>query len=121
MNWKYTIKIKKHFEIITTPELIIKLCTILVKRLDSILEDSQKTLQDDSADDIYYELEESKDNFEFLLHLADGTIKEEEWDDYGFEGNFEKWFNDYLEQLYDISDTVVILKNGEKNKLIWIE
>lgn len=121
MNWKYTIKVKEHFESITTPELIIKLCKILVKRLDSILEDSQKTLHEGSIDNLWYELEENKDNFEFLLHLADGTIKEEEWNDYGFERDFEEMFNGYLEQLYDISDTVIQLKNGEQNKLIWIE
>lgn len=121
MEWKYTIKIKEHFSGVTTPEKVITLCTILIKRLDKILDDSQKTLHEDSIDNVWYELEENKDNFEFLLHLADGTIKEEKWNDYGFEGNFERWFNDYLEQLYDISDTVVQLKNGTQNKLIWIE
>lgn len=121
MTWKYKIKIKEHFDKETTPELIIKLCTILVKKLDKILYDSQKTLHEDSIDNIWYELEEIKDSFEFLLHLADGTIEESEWNNYGFLGDFEGWFNDYLEQLYDISDTVIQLKNGDKNKLLWIE
>ncbi len=120
MNWKYKVNIKEHFSGVTTPEKIITLCTTLVQQLDKILEDSQKILDDDSVDTIYYDLEENKDNFKFLLHLADGTIKEDDWNDYGFDGNFESWFNDYLEQLYDISDSVVKLKNGSLNKLIWI-
>jgi hypothetical protein len=121
MNWKYKIKIKDHFDSETTPELIIKLCKILVKRLKSVIKDCEISLHEDSVNDVEFELEENRDNFEFLLHLVDGTISESEWHDYGFEGDFETEFNGYLSQLYDTADNVVKLKNGTKNKLLWIE
>ena len=121
MNWKYKIEIKHLFSEDTTPKLIVELCTILFSKLNVILDHSQKSdIVEESLDDFWYELEEVTDNFDFLKRLADGSIKEEEWEDYDFEGDFESWFNDYLEQLYDIADTKVILKNGVKEKLLWI-
>lgn len=121
MNWKYKIEIKHLFSEDTTPEIVAELCTILVSKLDKILEKSQKSnISEDSIDEFWYELEEVKDNFDFLRQLADGSIKEEDWKDYSFEGDFESWFNDYLEQLYDIGDIKIMLKNGTKEKLLWV-
>ena len=121
MNWKYKIGIKKHFVRDTTKEVIETLCKILVKELDKILIDSQKSnISEESLDDFWYELEECKDNFEFLLQICNGEIEEKDYEDFSFNGNFESEFNDYLEQLYDGADTVISLKSGEKNKLLWI-
>lgn len=121
MNWKYKIDIKKHFVVDTTKEVIETLCKILVKELDKILIDSQKSnISEESLDDFWYELEECKDNFEFLLQICNGEIEEKDYEDFGFNGNFESEFNDYLEQLYDGADTVITLKSGEKSKLLWI-
>jgi len=121
MGWKYKINIKDEFEDTTTPSLIIKLCSSLEKQIAKILESSQKSnISEESVDDFWYELEEVKDNFEFLKNLADGTIDEESWEEFEFDGSFELWFNDYLDQLYDVADTKITLKNGTKEKLIWI-
>lgn len=121
MNWKYKIEIKHLFSEDTTPEIIIELCTIIVSKLDKILEKSQNSnISEDSIDEFWYELEGVKDNFDFLRQLADGSIEEDDWKDYSFEGDFESWFNDYLEQLYDIGDIKIMLKNGTKEKLLWV-
>lgn len=121
MNWKYKIEIKHLFSEDTTPELITQLCAILVPKINKILDNSQNSnISEDSIDEFWYELEEIKDNFDFLRQLADGSIKEDDWEDYSFGGDFESWFNDYLEQLYDIGDTKIALKNGTKEKLLWV-
>ena len=104
--WQHKIKIKHLFESETTPELVIKICTELNTQLEKI-----KKKYENKNDGIYEELEINIDNFEFLKHLADGTIPEQDWADYSFYGDFEKEFNGYLSQLYDLAD---------ENKLIWI-
>lgn len=121
MNWKYEIKIKHLFSENTTPELIVELCTKLVVELDRILVKCQSSnISEEYLDDFWYELEECRDNFDFLRQLADGSINKSEWEDYSFDGDYESSFNDYLEQLYNVADTKITLKNGEVNKLLWI-
>jgi len=46
-------------------------------------------------------LDETIDNFEFIIFL-DG--KEDEWNNYDFDGNWSEIFNDYLNDLYDLGD-----------------
>ena len=121
MKWKYKIEIKHLFKEETTAELIATICTELVNQLDVILNISQKSnITVESVDDFWYDLEEVKDNFDFLRQLADGSIEESEWDNYSFDGDFEEMFNGYLEQLYDIGDMRITLKNGNIEKLLWI-
>lgn len=121
MNWRYKIDIKRHFQKETTPELVAILCDLLVKDLTKILESSQKgNISEESVEDFWYELEEVKNNFEFLRDLANRTISEAEWSDYEFEGDFENMFKDYLAELYDTGDMRITLKNGTQEKLIWV-
>ena len=121
MKWKYKIEIKHLFSEDTTPELILELCTKLARDLSKILETTDTSnITKDSIDDFWYELEECRDNFDFLRQLANGSINKSEWEDYSFDGDFESWFNDYLEQLYDVADTKITLKNGDVEKLLWI-
>jgi hypothetical protein len=121
MNWKYKIKIKDKFENETTPELVAELCKIISGELGVILDKSQNSnITQDSIDDFWYDLEGCQDNFDFLLKLADGTIEESEWENYSFDGDFEREFNGYLEELYDIGDRRVTLKNNAVEKLLWI-
>lgn len=121
MNWKYKIEIKHLFKDKVTAELVASICTELVKQLDVILGKSQKAnITVESVDDFWNDLEEVRDNFDFLRELADGSIAEEEWGDYSFDGDFKERFNDYLEQLYNIGDMRVTLRNGSIEKLLWV-
>lgn len=119
MNWRNRILIKDDFEENTTPELIIKLCDKLIPQLNNIKE---KELNSNLCEKDYVttELFECIDNFEFLKSLANGNIPEDEWVDYNFYGDFEEWFNDYLDQLYDLGDKIVKDNNNNIEKFIWI-
>lgn len=121
-KWLYTIKIKDDFEDETTPELIVKLCSILEYKLNKVKGSVEKSsLKEDEIDYICQELEETADNFTFLKHLADGTIPEDDWDDYSFYGDFEEDFNGYLSQLYDLADKRVTDKRGVTHKFLFLE
>lgn len=121
-KWLYTIKIKEHFGGKTTPELVAKLCSILEHELSRINKAVGKSNLDyEEIGHICQELGEMEDNFNFLKQLADGTIPENEWNNYGFDGNFELWFNDYLEQLYDLADKRVVDKYRITHKFLFLE
>lgn len=114
-NWKHKIEIKSLFEDDTTPELIVKLCNSLAAQLNPILK-KYETSNEEYADSVYWDLELCVDNFDHLKRLADGTIKEEDWDDYSFKGDFEEMFNDYLEELYDLGDMYI----EPNTKFLWV-
>ena len=132
-NWRNKINIKHMFtdDKETPPELIIQLCDSLVKQLTRIKEKEEKgNLTEDYKSHIDNGLFEVIDHFEFLSNLANGAIPDstsehkipkEEWDfNYGFDGNFQQWFNDYMDELYDLGDTRVDTINNVREKLIWI-
>jgi hypothetical protein len=124
-NWKFNIKIKHLFTSKTTPEVIIIICTSLIQQLKSLIESIEKS--NIVEDDKYYltsNLEEIKDGFQFLQELADGSIPENEWDDYCFEGDFESEFNGNLTTLYDLADCKIESKSGDdtiQEKFLWID
>lgn len=121
-KWRNVITVKNLFEDETTPELITKLCDTILVQLKKIKEKEAKSnLTDDEKYDIDSKIEELIGHFDFLKDLATGTIAESEWDNYSFDGDFEKWFNDYLEQLYDLGDERVLNTNNVLEKFIWIE
>lgn len=119
-NWKYQIQIKDRFEDESSPELIIELCNRLVLQLDVVLANIEKDLLEEDIDRVWQELEVERDNFEHLRNLVDGTIPEDEWDDYGYDGDYETEFNNYFNQLYDVGDTRVVTKQNVSEKFIWI-
>jgi len=120
-KWKYNIKIKHLLKTETTPEIVSNLCTSLVYQLKKIQDQVQKSnLRIDEAAQMHSELETCIDNFEFLDNFATGKIPKEEWDNYSFYGEYEDWFNDYFEQLYDLADCRVITKQNISEKFIWI-
>lgn len=121
-NWRYKINIKNQFEDETTPELIITLCTSLVKQLNSIKTKLVESDRIDEDDKYNFEdkLSDEIGNWEHLMHLADGTIQKDRWCDYCFSGDFQYEFNGYLSQLYDLADERILLKNNISEKFIWI-
>ena len=118
-QWKYKISIKEMFEEETTPELTATLCQCLVGQLNTILTRVCR-IKSDEGEYFYSELEITIDNFEFLGKLASGTIKKEEWDNYSFDGDFEKEFNGYMSMLYDLADQRIVI-GGVSYKFLWID
>jgi hypothetical protein len=98
-NWKYHLDIKQHLrgEDFDDEAQVITICNIIINQL--------KRLINKIDDSVKYELEEIVDNFDFLKQLADGTIPEDTFQEYSFDGNFTDLFNDYLESLYDFGDS----------------
>ena len=124
-KWRNKIQIKGMFKDETTPEpkLIAKLCKSLKGQIDRIIKrEDGGNLDEDEKLSMLLELEEIADKFDFLRELTDGTIKEDKFDDYGYEGHgkCQEWFNGYLDELYDIADTRVITKQKVLEKFIWI-
>lgn len=98
-QWKSTLKLK---DLLTSDDLvdeqqIITLCNSVVNRLERL---KKRFVGKDEE----FELEDIIDNFKHIISLADGTIKEDEFEDYSFDGDFTELFNEYLEQLYDFAD-----------------
>ena len=60
-------------------------------------------------------------NFEHIKNLANGNIPESEWIDYGFEGEFNEYFNYTMSDLYDICDKRVDTKKSVNYKFIWVK
>jgi hypothetical protein len=120
-KWRRNIKIKHLYQTETTPENIIELCDSLGNQLYRIKQTEQKSnLTQDEKNHVSNRLEELIDHFSFLKSFATGDIPESEWADYGFDGDYEDWFNGYLTELYDLADERVMTTNGVSEKFIWI-
>lgn len=133
-DWRNKIQIKHLFtrDATTSPELTITLCETLIRQLKAIkTREEGGNLCDDDSYIVDEKLTELIDHFEFLINLAqgsipekqglEGAIKEDEWSDFGFDGNYQQWFNDYLSELYDLGDMRVITdKSKISQKFIWI-
>jgi hypothetical protein len=127
-KWKFKIKIKYLLSnddmTLPTPENKKKIAnksSFVISELKTLLKRIEKSnIKEDVKDRVLEELEMIIDNFDFLKKLADGTISEDTWHEYTFDGNFQEWFNDYLTQLYDLGDKRVITTNGNIDKLLWV-
>jgi len=120
MKWKYKITIKEYFEDETTPELIVSLCARLNLQLNKILKSiDNSNIVEEEKSYLYGDLEMVIDNFDFLNNLANGAIPQKEWENYSFDGDFQKDFNEYLTQLFDLGDMRVNTTAGIE-KFIWV-
>ena len=110
-QWRYKISIKDQFEDESTLELIKELCGKLTNQLktirNKIIEISKSKIDDDERYYFTDKLDECIDNFEWLS-TQDGAVYD-----------LERDFNGYLEELYDISDSRIIIGNVSY-KFIWI-
>lgn len=122
-NWRYKISIKSNFEDEVTPELVISLSALICSELESVKKklSSDKQAMADDKYDLMDKINDLIDNFEFARDLANGTIGEDEWDNYSFDGDFEVLMNDYITQLYDVADERIMLKGGILEKFLWVE
>jgi hypothetical protein len=121
-KWKYELVIKDQLTEDSEPEKIIELSNTLVRKLTKLKEKVEKSnLVEDEIENLVEEFERIIDNFDFLKQLADGTIPEDDFDDYSFDGDLEALFNDYLGELYDFGDLKVLNKKNEIEKFIWIK
>jgi hypothetical protein len=121
-NWRNTISIKNLFEDETTPELIVKLCDSLIIQLEKInKKESRSNLTADEKYNISSKIEDIVSNFQFLKELADGSIPENEWNNYDFDGDYKDLFNGYFSDVYDLGDERVLTTNNIQEKFMWVD
>jgi hypothetical protein len=123
-EWRNKITIKEKFEDETTPELVEDLCISLIIQLNNIktreLQNKINPVSEEIQNLIVDSLDECIDHFEFLQQLSNGSIPEDKFDDYGFDGDHEEMFNSYLQELYDLGDKAVATITGKIQKFIWV-
>jgi hypothetical protein len=129
-RWKYTLSIKNLFtdEDISSPteenkQKVIKICNSILFQLKKLEKNTiNSNIKEDEKDLLLEELENLIDNFQFGISLASGEIEESKWDDYSFDGNFQKYINnECLEQLYDLGDRRIINKKNEIEKYFFVK
>lgn len=121
-KWLYKIKFKDELSEKTDKEEIAKLSKRMaheVERIKNNLERNNR-VEDEEKEYFLTELEDILNNFKFLAELSNGGIKEEDWDDFGFDGDFTDLFNQYLAMLYDLGDRRINMKNNKSYKFLWI-
>lgn len=114
-EWAFTMNIKEHITNDESKEYIAKLCSIIIKHLNRLIKDLDKSKKYD-AEDVHFistDLCYLKQDFSFLMDVCNGTIKEEDFQDYFFNGDYLAYFNGILDSLYDVADSRILNKKGD--------
>jgi len=94
---------------------------LLIRQLNNIKTAIGKSkLQKDDLQHIDSELEDIVDNCDFLKSLANNDIKESDWDDYSFDGDWNCMTNGILNTLYDLGNMKPIDTTNTRRKLLWV-
>jgi hypothetical protein len=114
-KWKHKISIKEHFSEDESDEQVKKVCSALVPQLKWILATERKNKKLDSW--FLDELDNCSQEFEFIIKCIDDGSDASE---YGWE-NWCEAFNNWMEELYNISDTVTAPRNFfDTEKFLWV-
>lgn len=110
---------KKIDECDETQKGIAELCLEMQKALKYLERKVNLIINPDYyyTDNLKNDIEELYENFGYCRDLCTGQIKEDEWNDFSFDGDFTQLFNDYLEEFWDICDT----KINKETKLCFVE
>jgi len=90
-----------------------------VERISMVIEKSN-TFSETYTEYILGELESVLHESEYIKMLASNEIKKDEWEKYGFDGDYQSLLNYTLDTLYDLGDLKLIDNNGVRRKLIWV-
>lgn len=122
-QWKLTLKLFKPFSDNPSKEDVIESAKEIATKLKNTLKslDKLKFIDEDEGLYLQDELEMIIDNFEHLVHLMDGTISEEDFDNYSYDGDYISRFNEYMDMLYDIANSRILLKPNVSYKFLWVE
>ena len=123
-RWMYTIPGVKEM---LNRELDDKTISLLVsKRLFREVKRIRRTIEklnifsETDTEYILGDLETVLHETEYIKMLAGNEIKEDEWEEYGFDGDYQSLLNYTLETLYDLGDLKPIDNKGVRRKLIWV-
>ena len=123
MDWKYKLRTPKKIK----NSRIIEDATIIVasKQISEGLDNVLKQVKDDislSPDMrtwLTEQLEERKEDFDFLIGLENISVNERS-SDYQIDSMTDA-YNDYMSALYDLADSHITTVSDVEYKLLWIE
>jgi len=123
-RWMYTISgvkemLNRELDDQTISLLVSKRLFEEVERISVVIEKSNAFFETDT-EYILGELESVLHESEYIKMLASNEIKKDEWEKYGFDGDYQSLLNYTLDTLYDLGDLKLIDNNGVRRKLIWV-
>ena len=123
-RWMYTISgvkemLNRELDDQTIFLLVSKRLFEEVERISMVIEKSNAFFETDT-EYILGELESVLHESEYIKMLASNEIKKDEWEKYGFDGDYQSLLNYTLDTLYDLGDLKLIDNNGVRRKLIWV-
>lgn len=112
-EWRHKIVLQKYFEGETTHELIDKLCKLAISKINTVIE-SEKMRHDQKSENerdyfIKY-LVEARDGFDGAIGAGEDESVEDR----------ESNFNYILNELFDIGDMKIELRDGQLQKFMWV-
>lgn len=122
-KWRNSIEIKKYFTKDESDQSVYNVVEKLIPQLRLIINSEYRNLE---------KMKEGvkKDNLEYELNELEGVTQEFEWIRDGIETKeditelYDSWlsaFNEYLNQLYDIGDSIIEYKDHfNQEKFLWI-
>lgn len=114
MNWKHQVSSEFRNKIKTSGkdyDSISNMCDSVIQVLESF-----KTFHKVNNYRLYEAIGENIDHFQFCKEFAIGSIPQEDWSDYYFDGDLVGMFNSYLNEFYDICDTPI----GDNTKFCFV-
>lgn len=127
-NWRNKITVKQFFvEGHATEEQIKEISNKVYLQLKNLYDkenelsnkESVQALSEDYIDDDLEELEVVMENFKEIVNSNEIPDYEREY--HGTSFDYEDWFNQNLEALYDLGDRIVFTTNNKEQKFIWID
>lgn len=112
-EWRHKIRLQEYFEDETTHELIDSLCKRAIRGIDAVIEDEKlRSDQKDVNERDYFlkYLQECRDGFDGLIGAGEGESVEDR----------EEYFNGVLNDLFDIGDWKIELRDGRLQKFLWV-
>lgn len=110
-NWLFTVEIKSFFHEPTTIEGMEKLCRQAMaemKRVQKAVDGMTVSIDADEREYYHNNLEELHDGFEWVLEAG------------GTEDEMQENFNYILDDLYNLGDTKMVLKDNTLRKFLWV-
>ena len=121
-DWMFTVNLKCYLSECTARATILEKSKQFKAELQRLLKKVQgsRVIRDDYSYHLIDSLEDCIGEFDWLISLASGKVKEADWDDVSFDGDFSGYFNDTLSSFYDLADERLLTKNNESHKFAWV-
>lgn len=119
IKWRNSIEIKRYFTKDNTDEAVMNVLNKLIPQLKNITRHESQRLNkiknDVLKENLEYSLEELKLLIEEFEWIKDMIENDKNADEYSYSSWCEA-FNEYLDQLYDLGDTII----QYKEKFLWV-